>query len=289
MLSYRHAFHAGNHADILKHLVLSLCLRHMNGKDKPYLLLDTHAGAGQYALDAEQARKTGEYIDGIARLWNRTDLPEAFADYMTALQDCNQGTKLRRYPGSPWLAGHFAREIDSLRFCELHSTDFALLRREFKEAGRRVKVEQNDGFETMKAVLPPPSRRGLVLIDPSYEIKSDYLRVVAALKDGLKRFATGTYLVWLPFLPTLESRSLPDKLKKLPVEWLYASLSVRGPGTEGRGMNGSAMFVINPPWTLKAALEQSLPWLAQTLAVDEKSGWEVQSSDSVAAKPRSET
>lgn len=286
MLSYRHAYHAGNHADLLKHLVLTLCLQHMNTKDKPYLVLDTHAGAGRYALDEEQAKKTGEYVNGIARLWNRTDLPAPFGDYMKALQTCNSGTRLLRYPGSPWLIGHLAREIDSLRFCELHSTDFALLRREFKEAGRRVKVEQNDGFEIMKAVLPPPSRRGLVLIDPSYEIKSDYLRVLAALKDGLKRFATGTYLVWLPFLPTIEARSLPEKLKKLSTDWLYASLTVQAPGTQGRGMNGSGMFVINPPWTLKAALEESLPWLAETLAMDDKAGWEIQTADKPAAKPR---
>ena len=279
MLSYRHAFHAGNHADILKHLVLVLCLQHMNSKDKPWLLLDTHAGAGLYTMDSEQAKKTGEYVDGIARLWNRSDLPAPLKPFMEALQSCNNGLKLRRYPGSPWLAAHFARDIDSLRFCELPSTDFALLRRQFKDAGRRVRVEQGDGFEAMKAALPPASRRGLVLIDPSYEIRSDYPRVVAALKDGLKRFATGTYLVWLPFLPTIESRALPDKLKKLPADWLYAGLTVRGPATEGRGMSGSAMFVINPPWTLKAALEESLPWLAQVLALDEKAGWVVQVAD----------
>lgn len=276
MLSYRHAFHAGNHADILKHLVLTLCLRHMNTKDKPWLLLDTHAGAGLYAIDSDEAKKTGEYIDGIARLWNRVDLPPPVKPYMDALQACNGGLKLRRYPGSPWLAGHFAREIDTLRFCELHSTDFALLRREFKAGGRRVKVEQCDGFEAMKAALPPPSRRGLVLIDPSYEIKTDYPRVVAAVKDGLKRFATGSFLVWLPFLPSIEARALPDKLKKLPVDWLYAGLTVRGPATEGRGMTGSAMFVVNPPWTLKADLEASLPWLTNVLALDAKAGWAVE-------------
>lgn len=288
MLSYRHAFHAGNHADILKHLVLSLCLHHMNGKDKPYLLLDTHAGAGLYAIDSEQAKKTGEYLDGIARLWNRVDLPAPLKPYMDALHACNGGLKLRRYPGSPWLAAHFARDIDTLRFCELHSTDFALLRREFKDAGRRVKVEQGDGFEAMKAALPPPSRRGLVLIDPSYEIKSDYPRVVNALKDGLKRFATGSYLVWLPFLPSIEARALPDKLKKLPADWLYASLTVCGPATQGHGMNGSAMFVVNPPWTLKAALEECLPWLTDVLALDEKADWAVQTSNEAAARPRAD-
>lgn len=280
MLSYRHAFHAGNHADILKHLVLTLCLQHMNGKDKPYLVLDTHAGAGMYAIDSEQARKTGEYIDGIARLWNRVDLPAPMKPYMDALQVANGGLKLRRYPGSPWLAAHFARNGDSLRLCELHSTDFALLRREFKDGGRRIKVEQQDGFEVMKAALPPPSRRGLVLIDPSYEIKSDYPRVLAALKDGAKRFATGTFLVWLPFLPSIDARALPEKLRKLPGDWLQASLHVRGPATKGYGMSGSAMFVLNPPWTLKQALYDSLPWLTEVLAVDVKASWELLESGS---------
>jgi len=276
MLSYRHAFHAGNHADVLKHLVLTLCLEHMNIKEKPYLVLDTHAGAGIYAIDSEQAKKTGEYIDGIARLWNRSDLPAPMQAYMDALQVCGGGLKLKRYPGSPWLAAHFARAGDTLRFCELHPTDAALLRRQFRDEGRRIKVEQQDGFDAMKAALPPPSRRGLVLIDPSYEIKSDYPRVLAALKDALKRFATGTYLVWLPFLPSIEARALPDKLRKLPADWLYASLSVRGPATQARGMSGSAMFVVNPPWTLNAALEECLPWLATALAQDAKASWELQ-------------
>jgi 23S rRNA (adenine2030-N6)-methyltransferase len=285
VLSYRHAFHAGNHADVLKHLVLTLCLQHLNAKDKPWLLLDTHAGAGLYTIDSDEAKKTGEYIDGIGRLWNRVDLPAPMKSYMDALQACNGGLKLRRYPGSPWLAAHFARDGDQLRFCELHSTDFALLRRQFRDAGRHVKVEQHDGFEAMKAALPPASRRGLVLIDPSYEIKSDYQRVVAALKDGLKRFATGTYVVWLPFLPTIEALALPERLKKLPADWVYASLSVRGPATQGHGMSGSGMFVVNPPWTLKTALEESLPWLTQVLALDEKAGWQVQVSAGAIRKP----
>jgi 23S rRNA (adenine2030-N6)-methyltransferase len=276
MLSYRHAFHAGNHADVLKHLVLTLCLQHMNSKDKPWLLLDTHAGAGVYAIDSEEARKTGEYIDGIARLWNRIDLPSPMKPYMDAMQACSGGLKLRRYPGSPWLAAHFARTGDKLRFCELHSTDFALLRRQFKDAGRSVTIEQTDGFEAMKAALPPTSRRGIVLIDPSYEIKSDYPRVVAALKDGLRRFAGGTYLVWMPVLPTIESHAMPDKLRKIPADWLYAGLTVRGHATKGRGMSGSAMFVVNPPWTLKSALNECMPWLAKTLALDDKATWQVQ-------------
>jgi 23S rRNA (adenine2030-N6)-methyltransferase len=178
-----------------------------------------------------------------------------------------------------------ARPGDTLRFCELHSTDFALLRREFKEGGRRLQVQQTDGFEALKAAMPPPSRRGIVLIDPSYEVKTDYLRVVNAIKDALKRFSTGTYLVWLPFLATLEARQLPEKLKKLPnVEWLYAGLTVCGPKKDGRGMNGSGMFIVNPPWKLQAALEECLPWLAERMAIDDKAGWEIKASGTSSGK-----
>jgi len=276
MLSYRHAFHAGNHADILKHLVFTLCLEHLNTKDKPYLVLDTHAGAGLYVLDSAQARKTGEYKDGIARLWNRHDLPAPMSGYMRALQDCNEGLRLKRYPGSPWLAAHLSRRGDSLRFCELHPTDFEQLRAGFAAADRRIMLDKADGFEIIKASLPPSSRRGIVLIDPPYEVKSDYPKVVTAVKEGIKRFATGTFLVWLPFLPSIEANALPEKLKKLPVDWLFASLSVRGPATQGHGMHGSAMFVINPPWTLHSALASSLPWLSATLALDDQATWQLQ-------------
>ncbi len=238
MLSYRHAFHAGNHADVLKHLVLMLCIEHMNSKDKPYTLIDSHAGAGFYALDAEHAKRTGEFVEGIGRLWQRTDLPPPLAEYVALVRGINGGSGLRRYPGSPRIASLLTRDNaqvrDSLRLCELHSTDFALLRRQFKDAGRRVMLEQADGFEVLKAALPPPSRRGLVLIDPSYEIKSDYMKVAAAIKDGLKRFATGTYLVWHPMLPTIEANNLPDKLKKSGAShWLHATLERTRRGDQG--------------------------------------------------------
>lgn len=288
MLSYRHAYHAGNHADVLKHLCLMLCLQHMNGKDKPYTVIDTHAGAGLYSLDEDKAKRTGEFIDGIARLWDQKTLPESLAAYVELIRSLNTNGTLKRYPGSPWIAERMTRDSDRVRLHEMHSTDFALLRRQFKEAGKRITVEQSDGFDGLKAALPPPSRRGLVLIDPSYEIKSDYLKVYAAIKDGLKRFATGTYLVWLPFLPSIESRSLPDKLKKLPVDWLCATLTVRGPATQGHGMTGSAMLIINPPWTLKAALDVSLPWLAEHLQQDGQSDWKLEASPASGAKPRAE-
>jgi 23S rRNA (adenine2030-N6)-methyltransferase len=277
MLSYRHAFHAGNHADVLKHLVLMLCLQHMNQKDKPYTVIDTHAGAGLYALESKQAKLTGEYINGIGRLWGRTGLPAPLMDFMDVLRTLNQGSALHHYPGSPWLIDHIARPIDRIRLCELHPTDFALLRRQFKNQERRVMVDQADGFEVLKAALPPSSRRALVLIDPSYEIRSDYMKVVAAIKDGLKRFATGTFLVWHPLLPTLDANQLPEKLKKAgAAHWLHATLSVCAPATQGHGMHGSGMFVINPPWTLAAELEASLPYIAQALALDERATWHIE-------------
>ena len=279
MLSYRHAYHAGNHADVLKHIVLKLCLEHMNSKDKPYTIVDTHAGAGLYSLDAEQAMRTGEFSSGIGRLWEAKDLPPTVADYMKLIRELNSdGTgKLRRYPGSPWIANRLARDIDRLRLYELHSTDFALLRRQYKNEGKRVTVEQCDGLDGLKASVPPASRRGLVLIDPSYEIKSDYLKVATAIKDAIKRFATGTYLVWHPLLPLIEANKLPEKLKNSgATSWLHATLSVRAPSTKGHGMHGSGMFVINPPWRLEAALNESLPLLTTVLGVDEHAKWTVE-------------
>lgn len=274
MLSYRHAYHAGNHADVLKHLILVHCLGHMNAKDKPYLVFDTHAGAGLYGLDADAARKTGEYAEGIGRLWSRDDLPPGLDDYLCLLRALNGGSRLQRYPGSPWFALRLTRETDSLRLCELHSTDFALLRREFGADGKRLRVERADGFEALKSALPPPSRRGLILIDPSYEVKADYLRLTTVLKDALKRFATGMFLVWHPALPSIEARQLPERLKKLgATNWLHATLDVRAPSGDGRGMHGSGMFLINPPWTLAAMLEETLPYLARVLAVDDRSAW----------------
>lgn len=278
MLSYRHAYHAGSHADILKHLVLMLCLEHMNTKEKAYTVVDTHAGAGMYLLGTPQARQTGEYAEGIGRLWARTDLPAPLGRLLAVLGAVNGDGRLQRYPGSPWIAAHLARPRDRLRFAELHPTDHALLRRTFEAQEPRVTVERSDGLMLLKAALPPPSKRGLVLIDPSYEMKNEYLKVAQAIKDALQRFATGTYLVWYPLLPLLEASQLPQKLKKAGAgHWLQATLQVRSPSGESRGMRGSGMFVINPPWTLAAQLEQTLPFLANVLAQDAGATWQVDS------------
>ena len=278
MLSYRHAFHAGNHADVLKHCLLVLLLRHMNQKDKPYWVVDTHAGAGRYRLDSEHALKNAEFAGGIGKLWQRDDLPPALADYVELVRQLNPDNRLRHYPGSPWLALQVMRADDRLRLFELHGSDFQLLSRALADEGRRVALRQADGFIEIKSVLPPPTRRGLVLMDPAYEDKRDYLRVIAALKEGLARFATGTFAVWYPQLQRGDARQLPEKLRKLADKWLDVRLTVATPAADGFGMHGSGMFVINPPWTLAEALAPVLPWLAANLGLDAGAAWQIDSS-----------
>lgn len=269
MLSYRHAFHAGNHADVLKHLILLQIAEYMGEKPAPFWIIDTHAGAGRYALESAHASKLAEYKDGIGRLWEAKGLPPAAKDYVEMVRQLNPDGKLKHYPGSPWLARQMLRDSDRLRLYEMHTTDARLLLECFKGTGREVAITDGDGFIGLKAILPPPPRRALVLIDPSYETKSDYTAVVKALQESLKRFPTGTYALWYPMLSKLESRQLPDKLKRLGAgNWLHATLEVKAPSRDGYGMHGSGMFIINPPWTLEKTLHETLPTLATLLAQD---------------------
>jgi 23S rRNA (adenine2030-N6)-methyltransferase len=278
MLSYRHAYHAGNHADVLKHLVLVAIGRHLGQKPAPFWIVDTHAGAGRYALDSEYAKKLGEWRDGIGRLWSIPDLPALAADYVGLVRMLNPDGQLRHYPGSPWFARQLLREGDRLRLFEMHSSDLRLLQECFAGAGRAVSITGGDGFAGLKAILPPPPRRGLVLIDPSYETRADYAAVPGALQDSINRFATGTYAVWYPLLAKPEARRLPERLKGTgATQWLNVTLEVRAPARDGFGMHGSGMFVVNPPWTLEKALNETLPALAGLLAQGEGAGFAVAS------------
>jgi len=284
MFSYRHAFHAGNHADVLKHTVLIATLQHLTEKDAALAVLDTHAGAGLYRLDGDYANTSAESADGIARLV-APDVPAlkpALQAYVDMVRAFNQGAATRVYPGSPFIIQRLLRDHDKLKLFELHPTDLRALAGNVAqlEAGRQVAVLHEDGFEGIRKFLPPPSRRALVLCDPSYEMKNDYGKVLDMAADSLKRFATGTYAFWYPIIPRPEAHDLPRRLKTLATKagkpWLHATLTVKSSkiltdatgATHRPGLPASGMFLINPPFTLKAQLEAALPQMAQRLAQD---------------------
>lgn len=288
MFSYRHAFHAGNHADVLKHVALVAILRHLTAKETPLWVVDTHAGSGVYRLDAADATTSGEADEGFTKLITsvsannpaKESLAPAITDYLDLVGGFNDPGRWRVYPGSPFLAQRLLRANgrDKLKLYELHPGDSQLLAAHVAQlgAGRQVTVAKADGFEALKAVLPPPTRRALVLMDPSYEIKSDYAKVLATLRDALQRFATGTYAIWYPIIPRAEAHDLPRKLKLLAGQagrgWLHATLAIGqretppAPGTTVRpGLTASGVFVVNPPHTLKPALQAALPQLLEIL------------------------
>jgi len=269
MLSYRHAFHAGNHADVLKHFVLTQVLKYFIQKDKPFWYIDTHAGAGMYELDEGYAVQNAEFRDGIERLWQDPELHPALKEYVALVRGSNPPGKLKYYPGSPGFARPLLRADDQMCLFELHPTDYELLCQGFERKGKKIQIAQKDGFAGLKAVLPPPPRRAVVLIDPPYEQKQDYAKVVDVLKESVHRFATGTYILWYPLLQRPEPRLLQERLQKLELpSWLHVTLSVQSPSKEGFGMFGSGLFVINPPWTLKQTLEETMPILVEQLGLD---------------------
>ena len=264
MLSYRHSFHAGNHADVLKHTVQSLIIESLKEKDKPFLYLDTHAGAGRYQLSGEHAERTGEYLEGIARIWAQESVPEELKTYLEPVSALNPRGDLRFYPGSPLIAAHLLRDHDKLNISELHPSDFPLLRNEFSR-DNRARVVREDGYQQVKSQLPPLSRRGFVLIDPPYELKSDYQAVVKGIQEGHRRFATGTYAVWYPVVLRQQIKRMVKDFQATGIrKILQIELAVR-PDSDQRGMTASGMIVINPPWKLESQMKSVLPWLHNVL------------------------
>ncbi len=271
MLAYRHAFHAGNHADVLKHTVLAQVLHHMNLKDKGWRYIDTHAGAGGYSLQGDYAKKRAEFEQGIAALMDKTDLPAPLAELVRLVREFN-GNKglLVQYPGSPAIARALMRSQDQLRLYELHPTDHKILDSYMAEV-HGVEVKAGDGYASLKSQLPPTTKRGVVLIDPPYEIKTDYLRVLAALREALERFPDCVVIIWLPQLQLVEAAQLPQRLKAAADAgakkgWLNVRLTVAQADARGFGMLGSSVFIANPPHTLHDELQPVLPYLAQALA-----------------------
>ncbi|PAS37561.1 23S rRNA (adenine(2030)-N(6))-methyltransferase RlmJ [Vibrio cholerae] len=265
MLSYRHSFHAGNHADVLKHIVQSLILNSLQQKEKPFVYHDTHSGVGRYDLTHEWSEKTGEYKQGIARVWQQDNIPTELDSYLDAIRQLNQGETLRYYPGSPRVARAHLREQDRMVLTELHPSDYPLLEQEFHR-DRQVSIYKEDGFARLKASLPPQERRGLVLIDPPYELAKEYRDVVRAIAQSYKRWATGIYAIWYPVVNRCDIDDMLEGLQGLEIrKILQIELGV-APDTNERGMTASGMIVINPPWTLESQMQSILPFLNQAIA-----------------------
>lgn len=335
MFSYRHAFHAGNHADVLKHTTLIALMKYLTQKDTALTVIDTHAGAGLYRLDGDYTETSGEAQEGVFRLFQEpkaapapkgktpavpkkdtvattaaaadADVPDRYApaggwapalqDYLNVLRGLNpqfaktgDPVHLKIYPGSPFIEQQFLSGRDKLKLFELHPTDYKSLAGNIEQlgVGRQVAVSREDGFEALKTFLPPPARRAMVLCDPSYEMKSDYARVSACMADAVKRFATGTYVVWYPIIPRPEAHDLPRKLKTLAVKagrsWLNAALTVKSSklttDEDGEvvrpGLPASGMFIINPPHTLKAELQAAMPQMVALLGQDRNAAFSLE-------------
>ena len=270
MLSYRHSYHAGNHADVLKHIVLTLCINSLKEKEKPFLYLDTHSGAGRYLLQSEHSEKTGEYLSGINLIWQQSETPELLNTYLSVLKRYNPFDNLKYYLGSPLIAKQLLREQDKINLTELHPTDYPLLRQEFCK-DKRARVLREDGFSQLKSKLPPESRRGIVLIDPSYEIKDDYQKIPKALLEAYKRFATGIYLIWYPVVSRTQTQKMIDEIVNLGIKKVSQFEFAIKPDNNQKGMTASGMIVINPPWKLQQQMQTIMPWLKNTLDT-EKTG-----------------
>jgi 23S rRNA (adenine2030-N6)-methyltransferase len=300
MFSYRHAFHAGNHADVLKHLTWVAMLRYLMQKDTALWIVDTHAGAGLYRLDHEHARTSAESDAGILKLYAAAQqahpsgqpVPEAVSDYLNLVNGFNPEGSCRFYPGSPWISQALLRPQDRLKLFEVHPTDARVLQRQVEELdkARQIEVLRRSGFDGLRALLPPPSRRAAVLIDPSYEIKTDYAAVLDCLEDAIRRFPTGSYAVWYPVIGRPEAHALARKLKALGTRlqraWLQAELNVGlqpdsstaarvAQGRTHGSLRASGMFVLNPPYTLATQLRDALPWVMDVLREPRGATWRV--------------
>ncbi len=276
-MNYRHSFHAGNHADVLKHVVLLELLRLLTTKEKPLAYLESHAGAGGYALGGDsEAETTGEWRDGIGRLWQADHTPPAVERYLAAVRAWNAGgNDLQRYPGSPGLAADVLRGQDRLRLCETQTDVAAELERRLGAHDPRVRVLRHDGYQqALKALLPPPERRGLILVDPPYEAQqAEFDTIVAALAEALHRFATGVYVIWYPIKQAHTVTSFLRRLASLPSKSaLTVELWVRATDSPLR-LNGSGVAILNPPWPFADQARLWLPWLSERLSAGRGAGW----------------
>ena len=273
-MNYRHAFHVGNHADVLKHLALVLCLDALKRKPAPFAVLDTHAGRGMYDFESNEAARSPEWQDGIGKLWNWPEPPASMTRYRDAIRAFNADGALRTYPGSPALVTAALREEDALIACELHPEEHAALKRALPRIGR-VQIHQRDGWEALSALLPPKQKRGLVLIDPPYEAPDELAHAARALGPALKRFGHGAFIWWRPLKSDSALNKADAEVRAQGArETLRADLWIDTPQPEGKLM-GSSLLFINPPFGVEDALREALPFLADALTKG-RSGWRLE-------------
>lgn len=265
-MNYRHAYHAGNFADVCKHAILLALLDALVAKAKPLCYFDTHAGRGRYALDDKEAAKTGEWRDGIGRLFGNPEQPAALQRYVEAIRASNPDGTLRNYPGSPLLSAQALRPDDRLVLCETQPGEAAVLRALFRD-DRRVHVHARDGYAALNALLPPPEKRGLVLIDPPFEAQEgEFAAIEVALESAHARWPNGVYAVWYPIKSHRAIAPFHRRMASGPFDsLLVAELLVR-PGDSPLRLNGCGMLIANPPWKLDAALARLLPAMREALA-----------------------
>ncbi len=289
-MNYRHAFHAGNFADVVKHVALALCFDRLNAKDTPYRFIDTHAGIGLYDFESNEAGRSPEWKGGVGRIWEaEPGAPDAvraaLAPWLSVIQRLNS-TGLQHYPGSPVLAAEMMRKDDALRLCELHPESAELLRQAMGR-DKRVKIEERDGFEALAAYLPPPERRGLVLIDPPFEAgtserKLDFDWMLKAAVKAVKRWPLGTYVFWRPIKDVQAVEAFDSELASMLIEeggippdkLLVVDLWVReiGPGS----LSGVGVVIVNPPFGVADHLRAAMPWLCELMAKGDGAGWRVE-------------
>ena len=253
MLSYQHGYHAGGFADVHKHAALCLLIDHLLKKPAPFCVIDTHAGRGLYNLRDEQASKTGEWRGGIGRLADVSPKSEGLSRYLAIVRDLNGSGEIVRYPGSPMIAAKAIRADDRLVLVEGHPAELEALRFVFRR-DPRVHVHKRDSLEALPALVPPAEKRGLVLVDPSYEVKSEYESVPRAVSAALRRWPVGIYAVWYPILPDARHETLLDGLQAACPEMLTAELS--GPARD-QGLIGTGLAVLNPPWHFAELLAEA--------------------------------
>lgn len=260
MLSYQHAYHAGGPADVHKHVAFALLLAHLGKKEKPFTVIDLYAGEGDYDLTHYAAQKTGEYLSGIAPVWDAKGAPASLQPYLQAVRRLNPDGALKRYPGSPSLARAALRTDDRLILNEMHKTAFPNLGR-WARKDTRISVHKRDGLEALVALVPPMPRRGLVLVDPSYEVKSEYGDVPVKLAEAVHKWREGTLVVWYPMLKEARHRAMLDRIKEIDADIFCDELAFPG----GQGLLGTGVVIVNPPWQFDEAMSEAGAWLARTL------------------------